>query len=151
MVAAYSSKALVPIYQITRCHIPEDHILPFINLRMLNVRSIINLSKLATNYTFNSWQGQQIFLLSTASRLSLGHTKPPIELVPDTRDLSLRVKWQRHKNEHSPTFIAMVMHGATIHTPTPIYTFMAWCFINYAQGKCYFHYLQSHLYQNIYD
>jgi hypothetical protein len=77
-------QALVPIYQITRCHIPEDHTLLFITVRTLNVRSVINLSKLATNCRFNSWQGQEIFLFSTATRLALASTKPPIQWVPNT-------------------------------------------------------------------
>jgi hypothetical protein len=43
-----------------------------------------------------SWQGQEIFLYSKASRLALWPTQPPNQWVP--RALSLSVKWQGHLN-----------------------------------------------------
>jgi hypothetical protein len=49
---------------------------------------------------FNSQQEQEIFLYSTASRLILGPTLPPIQWVLGV--LSLGVKQPRHEPHHSP-------------------------------------------------
>jgi hypothetical protein len=34
---------------------------------------------------FDSRQGQEIFIFSTASKLALGHTQPPIQWVPELK------------------------------------------------------------------
>jgi hypothetical protein len=53
---------------------------------------------------FDFWQGQEIFLFSTASRLAMGLTQPPIQRVPDS--LSQGVKLTRHEVDHPSSFFA---------------------------------------------
>jgi hypothetical protein len=48
---------------------------------------------------FNSWQGLGIFLFTTACRVALGPTQPPIQWVPGA--LSLGVKWLGREADHS--------------------------------------------------
>jgi hypothetical protein len=48
---------------------------------------------------FNSQQGLRIFLF-IISRMALGPTQPPIQLIPGT--LSLEVKQSGHEAGHSP-------------------------------------------------
>jgi hypothetical protein len=48
---------------------------------------------------FESRQGLGIFLFTTASRLALGPTQPPIQLVQGA--LSLGIKWLEHEDDHS--------------------------------------------------
>jgi len=48
---------------------------------------------------FESWEGMGIFLFTTASRLALGLTRPPIRWVPGA--LSLGVKRLRHDADHT--------------------------------------------------
>jgi len=58
---------------------------------------------------FGSWWGLGVFLFTTMSRMALGPTHPPIQLVPGA--LSLEVKQLGHEADHSP--------------PLPQYVFMA--------------------------
>jgi hypothetical protein len=59
---------------------------------------------IATGWTvrvlgFDSWHGLGTFLFTTASRMALGPTQPPIQWVPGA--LSLGVKWPVHEADHS--------------------------------------------------
>jgi hypothetical protein len=56
---------------------------------------------------FDSRQGHESFLLSTATRPSLGPTQPPMIWVPAA--LSLEVKRQEREAEHSPISSAEVV------------------------------------------
>jgi hypothetical protein len=89
-------------------------------LRHLPRRSLIHLTHIfnhciwllrATGWTigvlgFDSRRGLGIFLFTTASRMALGHTQPPIQWVPGV--LSLGVKRPGCEADHSPTTIAEV-------------------------------------------
>jgi hypothetical protein len=55
---------------------------------------------------FDSWQGLGIFLFITMSKMALGPTQPPIQLVPGA--LSLGVKQLVHEADHSPLSSAKV-------------------------------------------
>lgn len=48
---------------------------------------------------FNFHQGQEMFLLSTASRLAVRLTQSPIQRILDA--LSQGVKWMGHELDHS--------------------------------------------------
>jgi hypothetical protein len=61
---------------------------------------------------FDSQQGQEIFLSSTAARLDLGPTQPPIQWIPGT--LSPGVKQQRREADHSSPSSAEVKKGGAI-------------------------------------
>jgi hypothetical protein len=78
-----------------------------------------------------------IFLFITVSRTALGYTQPPIQWV--TGVLSLGVKRPGREGDHSPPSSAEVKN-AWSYTPTPQYTFMAWCSVK-AQRQLYL-YLQ---------
>jgi hypothetical protein len=78
-------------------------------------------------WEFNSRWGLGIFSFSTAFRLHLGPTRPPIQWVLGA--LSLDVKWQGHAAV-PPHFYLVPnsrIHGAI---PPPQYVFMAWCLIH---------------------
>jgi hypothetical protein len=55
---------------------------------------------------FDSWCELAIFLFTTASRMALGPTQPPIQWVPGA--LSLGVKQPGHEADHSPPSSAKV-------------------------------------------
>jgi hypothetical protein len=55
---------------------------------------------------FDSWQGLGIFLFTTASRTALGTTQPPIQWVPGS--LSLGVRLPEREADHSPPSSAEV-------------------------------------------
>jgi hypothetical protein len=61
---------------------------------------------------FDSRQGKEIFLYSTASRATLGPTQPPIQWVPGA--LSPGVKRPRCEADHSPPSSAEVKRGGDI-------------------------------------
>jgi hypothetical protein len=63
------------------------------------------------SYVFDFQQGS-IFLLSMASRLPLGPTQPPIQWVLGS--VSLGVKSQGNKADHSPPSSAEVKRGGAI-------------------------------------
>jgi hypothetical protein len=54
---------------------------------------------------FESWQGLVIFLFTNVSRLALGPTQPPIQLVPGA--LSLGVKQPGHEADHSEVWCSI--------------------------------------------
>jgi hypothetical protein len=65
---------------------------------------------------FDSRRGLGIFLFTTASRMALGPTQPPVQWVPGT--LSLGVKQPGREAYHSPPSSAEVKH-AWSYTSTP--------------------------------
>jgi hypothetical protein len=65
---------------------------------------------------FDSRQGLGVFLFTTASRMALGPTQPPIQWVPGA--LSLGVKQLGHEADHSPPSSAKVKN-AWSYTSTP--------------------------------
>jgi hypothetical protein len=89
---------------------------------------------------------EQGFPFSTASRPALGHTSPPIQLVP--RTFSPRVNQKERETDHSPPSSAEVKNAWSC-TSTQPYVFIAWCLIKHnirlhdviiseAQGYSYF-------------
>jgi hypothetical protein len=88
---------------------------------------------------FESRQGLGIFLFTTASRMALGPTQPPIQWTPGA--LSLRVKRPRRDPDHSPSAAAEVRNVRS-YTSTPQYAFMAWCSVK-AQGQLYLYLLAT--------
>jgi hypothetical protein len=68
--------------------------------------------------------GLGIFLFTTASRMALRSTQPPIQWVPGA--LSMGVKWPGGEADHSPPSSAEVK-SAWNYTSTPPYVFMSWC------------------------
>jgi hypothetical protein len=63
---------------------------------------------------FKSWQGQEIFLYSTAFRLALGSIQPPIQYVPGT--VYLGVKCPVREADYSPPSGANVKNGGAVST-----------------------------------
>jgi hypothetical protein len=61
---------------------------------------------------FDSRQGEEIFLFSTASRPALGPTQPPIQWVPG--GLSVGVKRLGREADHSHPSSAEVKNGGAI-------------------------------------
>jgi hypothetical protein len=55
---------------------------------------------------FDSWWRLEIFLFTTAFRMALGPTQPPIQWVPDA--LSLGLKQPEREVNHSPPSTAEV-------------------------------------------
>jgi hypothetical protein len=102
---------------------------------------LIYLSGVALRYGLDeSRQGLGIFLFTTASRLALGPTKPPLQWVPG--DLSKGVKRPRREADHSPS--SAEVKNEWSYTSTPQYTFMAWCSVK-AQGQLYFYLFHRHV------
>jgi hypothetical protein len=90
---------------------------------------------------FESWYELGIFLLSTASRLALGPTQPPIQWV--TWALSLGIKRPGREADHSPPTSAEIKN-AWSYTSTAQFAFVAWCLVKKAQGQLYLlHILRS--------
>jgi hypothetical protein len=73
------------------------------------------------------------FLFTTASRLALGRTQPPIQWAPGA--LSLGVKRPEREAEHSLPSSAEVKNMWS-YTSTTQYAFMAWCSVT-AQEHLY--------------
>jgi hypothetical protein len=71
---------------------------------------------------FDSRQGQEIFLYSTASRPALGPTQPPIQWVPG--ELSPGVKRLRREGDHSPPSSVQIKNGGAI---PPLPHTSSWC------------------------
>jgi hypothetical protein len=71
---------------------------------------------------FNSQQGQEIFLFSTASRLALKPTQHPIQWV--LGELSLGIKWLEHEADHSPPSSTEVKNTGAI---PPLHHMSSWC------------------------
>jgi hypothetical protein len=69
---------------------------------------------------FDSRQGQENFLLSTAYRPALGPTQPPIQWVPEA--VSSGVNWPVSEADHSlPTSGEVQLY---LHSPIRLYDFM---------------------------
>jgi hypothetical protein len=66
----------------------------------------------ATGSGFDSRQGNEIFVYSTASRPALGPTQPPIQWVPGNRLVG--VKWPERESNHSPPSTAEVKNGGAV-------------------------------------
>jgi hypothetical protein len=77
---------------------------------------------------FDCRRGLGIFLFTTASRMALGPTQPPIQWVPGF--LSLRVKRPGREADHSPPSSTEVKN-AWNYTSTPQYAFMGWCLVKH--------------------
>jgi len=77
---------------------------------------------------FESRQGQEFFLLATASRPALVPIQPPIQWVPGA--LTPGVKWTGLEADHSPPPSAEVKNTWS-YISTPPYVFMAWCLLKY--------------------
>jgi hypothetical protein len=73
---------------------------------------------------FSAGTKKGFFLFSIISRPALGSNHPPFLWV--LWAVTQRVKWLRHKVDHSPLFGATV-ENAWSYTSSPPYTFMAWC------------------------
>jgi hypothetical protein len=61
---------------------------------------------------FNFWQGQEVFLYSTAPGPTLGPTQPPIQCIQGA--LSPEVKQAGYEADHSPASSAEVKNGGAI-------------------------------------
>jgi hypothetical protein len=73
---------------------------------------------------FDSQWGLGIFLFTTASRMTLEPTQPPIQWVPGA--LSLGVKWPGHEADHSPPSsecMELYLHSSNV--------FMVWCLVKH--------------------
>jgi hypothetical protein len=102
----------------------------------------IELGYRLDDWWFKSWQKMGIFLFTTVSRLVLGPTQPPVQLVPGA--LSLGVKWPECEADHSPPSSAKVKECVALYLHSfPQYAFMVWCSVKKAQG-------QLHLYLLLY-
>jgi len=87
------------------------------------INVISSVSDMALDYGLDdrgleSWQGVGIFLFTTASRLALGRTKPPIQWVPEA--LSLGVKWPLREADHSPPSSAEIKNAWSYPSTTPL-------------------------------
>jgi hypothetical protein len=89
---------------------------------------------------FESRQGLEVFLFTTASRMALGPTQPPIQWVPEA--VSLEVKRPGRETDHSPTSRAEIKN-AWSYTSIPQYAFVVWCSVK-VQGQLYFKNLLLH-------
>jgi len=86
---------------------------------------------------FDFWQQQVSFLPTTASRLDLGPTQPPIQWVLGA--LSLEVKWPGREADHShPSSAEIRMYGAVPYLHhiscayvSSGYVFMAWYLVKH--------------------
>jgi hypothetical protein len=67
---------------------------------------------------FNSWQGLEIFLFTTMSRMALGPTQSPIQWVLGA--LSMEVKWQVHEADHSPPSSVDIKECMELYLHSPI-------------------------------
>jgi hypothetical protein len=72
---------------------------------------------------FDSWQGLGIFLFTTTSRMTLGHTQSSIQWVPGA--LSLGVKQPGHEADHSPPSSAEVKECVELYIYSPYMP--SWC------------------------
>jgi hypothetical protein len=87
--------------------------------------------------------GARKFLFTTASRVALGPTQPPIQLVPGA--LSLGVKRLGREADHSlPSSTAVKIPRAL---PTvPQYAFMVWCLVKHRDNFTFtFYVYHSHM------
>jgi hypothetical protein len=98
---------------------------------------------------FYSRLGLEIFLFTTASRLALGPTQPPIQWVPGA--VSLGVKWPGREADHSPPSSADVKEWLELYLYSPDtpswrgarfkkahenFTFLLFTFINNCVCRC---------------
>jgi len=75
---------------------------------------------------FESWQGQGIFLFTTASRPALWPTQPPIQWVPEA--FYPEVKRPVCEGDYSSPSIGEVKNSWS-YASTPQYVFMSQCII----------------------
>jgi hypothetical protein len=83
---------------------------------------------------FDSKRGLGIFLFTTASRMALGPTQPPIQWVSGA--LSLGVKRPEREADHSLPSSAKVKN-AWSYTSIPRYVFMVWCLVKHRDNFTY--------------
>jgi hypothetical protein len=89
---------------------------------------------------FDSWRGLGIFLFTTASRMALGPTQPPIQGVLGA--LSLGVKQLGHEVDHSPPSSAEVKECMELYLHSP--NTPSWHgaqFKKKAQGQLYLYFI----------
>jgi hypothetical protein len=70
---------------------------------------------MATDYGLNNWVSTadiKIFLFSTVSRLVLGPTQSPINLIPGALSPGIKRPWR--EDNHSPQYSAEVRNGGAI-------------------------------------
>jgi hypothetical protein len=87
---------------------------------------------------FDSRRELGIFLFSTASRLDLGPTQPPIQWVPGV--LSPAVKRPGREADHSLSSSAEVKNSWH-YAFTPKYAFVAWCLVKHRDNFTLFTFL----------
>jgi hypothetical protein len=76
---------------------------------------------MAGRLRFDSRQGQEIFLYSTTSRLTLEPTQPPIQWVPGALSPGVKQPWR--EADHSPLFSVEVKNGGGI---PPLFHTSSW-------------------------
>jgi hypothetical protein len=84
---------------------------------------------------FDSWWRLGIFLSTTASRMALGPTKPPIQWI--TGALSLRVKRPGSEADHSPPSSAKVKERVELDFHSPNTPSWHGAQLKIAQGQLY--------------
>jgi hypothetical protein len=99
-----------------------------VHLHLLDLSEENYISRLKTcKLRLDSRRGLGIFLFTTASRMALGPTQPPIQWLPGS--LFLGVKRPGREADHSPPSSAEVKEWVKL-TSTLRYTFMMWCSVS---------------------
>jgi hypothetical protein len=99
---------------------------------------------------FNSWQGLGIFLFTTASRMALGPTQPPIQWAPGALSLGVKLTILLHPVPKSrmcgviPALPQYIMAWCLVkHRDNFIFTFFT--FITVPNPVCKFEYSQEYM------
>jgi hypothetical protein len=93
---------------------------------------------------FNSRRGLEIFLFTTASKTTLGHTQPPIQWVPGTLSLSVKLLGRETDHSHPSSVLRSRMRGAI--PPLSQYVLMPWYLVKHRDNftfTFYFHAIKS--------